>query len=103
MLAGMKRKDTVMPDTGHTADNLKNQIDVWENRISELKDKRNTVSQRERGEYDRQLDLMMAKLETLRVDPGESGSTSVKDIRPLNRKILHELDDAFSSAISKLN
>lgn len=95
-----------MRETGTKLDNLKTQIEDWGNKIDELKNKRDVVGHRAKGEYDRQLDLMTSKLETLKRNLEKylrSDSGASADLETVSEKLLKEIDDAFSSAISKLN
>jgi len=90
-----------MPNTEY----INTQIQEWYRKVSDLKDKRNTVSDRSRVEYDRQLDLMTSKLEAIKENLGQyerSREDSIDELDTVMEKSLKEIDDAFNSAIAKL-
>lgn len=84
---------------------LQDQIEVWDEKVATLRAEATNVDSRMKVEYSRQLDLLTAKLEVLHETVQafqKSGNAAWEDAKAVAEKALHEMKDAFDSAVSKL-
>lgn len=80
-------------------------IKQWDEKIKSLKKSEPRVQPQVSIEFDRQLDLLYAKLDFLKENLAEldqSGDRARDEIEAVIEKTLHELNDAFDSAVSKI-
>lgn len=84
---------------------LQSQIDDWMNKVEQLAGKRDIVADHSRPEYDRQLNLMVSRLDQLRETKRlfESRTQDSQQLGRIAEEALKEIDNAFDSAIDKLN
>lgn len=84
---------------------LQDQIEIWNEKVASLRAEAEKVDSRTRAEYSRQVDLLTAKLEVLHEKIQafqKTGDAAWEDARAVAEKALHEMKDAFDSAVSKL-
>jgi len=85
--------------------NLKAQLESWAKKIDSLRSDSAKVSDRERLEFVRQIDLLSAKQDFLEDTLRKLQSTEEENWQELKtaaERALHELWDAYDSAISKI-